>query len=123
MKRPIKIDPHRFVPDFWFLFPDDTFVCRSDAMVADKDLNWSQPLRGICHRPGATFLRSKIGYRVLETCALQFLLTSSDTQHSSTAGRQEVRRCASYAPTSTRYKGYASFDSSHVLIPPVRTSS
>jgi hypothetical protein len=54
-------------------------------MVADKDLNWSQPLRGICHRPGATFLRSKIGYRVFEAGALQFLLTSADAHDLSTA--------------------------------------
>jgi len=81
MKRTVEIDPHRFTPNGWLLFPDDPLVRRADTVVADKDLNGPKSSLGFRDRVRTALWSSEICNRVLEPDVRQILLASGDAHH------------------------------------------
>jgi hypothetical protein len=81
----IKIDSHRFTPNVWLLFPNDAFMGGTETVVADQDLDWTQPLLGVCDRVRTALGSSEIRYRIVETRFCQFLLASRNAHHPGTA--------------------------------------
>jgi hypothetical protein len=97
MKWPVKIDSHRLIPDFRVLLPDDPFVCRTDTVVAYKDLDRTQPLLGLRYRMRTAFLSSQVCNRILEPDLCQFLLAARITLNQSihvTRTRPASRHCS-----------------------------
>jgi len=101
LKGPVQVDAHGLLPGIRALLPDELFVSRADAVVADKYLDRSKARFRLRNGLRAAFCCSDVGDKVFEAQGLQLCTASGDAHDARTARCQEFCCCTSDSTTCT----------------------
>ncbi len=118
MERAIEIDAHRLGPDLGWLFPDSPLCGRTDAVIADEDIDRPQPTRRLLDRLRTALRRAQVGDRIVEPGLREFTLAPRGAHDPRTAGSQQPGRGEADTAARPRDQRDPIIDTRHVLPPP-----
>ena len=116
VKRTIQVHAHGLGPCGGVLLPDDFFVGRSDAVVANKYVHRAEALDGRFNREGATLKGAQIRRDGLHVQGSQVLFTARNRHHPGAARPQELGCHPSNSTACAGHQCDLILNSCHALI-------